>query len=106
VARFAGAHDAGIVTGEEVVVEPNIKHKIDICARADDAEWTELISRVGTLGAAQKGFLREHPPGLVRALWTHFAATRGRCGCRTASHERPECTVGLIERLLLDGEIA
>jgi hypothetical protein len=50
--------------------------------------------------------LREHPPGLVKALWMHFEATRDRCGCSTAAHERPECSVALVQRLLLEGEAA
>jgi hypothetical protein len=58
------------------------------------------------LGKDHKAYLHEHPPGLVRALWAHFDATRDRCGCTTPGHEREGCTVPLVERLLLDGEIA
>ena len=53
----------------------------------------------------QKAFLRDHPPGLVNALWAHFEATCERCGCKTPAHERPDCEVRLIERLLLEQEL-
>jgi len=56
-------------------------------------------------GRRQKAFLEDHPPGLVKALWQHFDATRGRCGCATPAHERPGCSAGLIEKLLLDEEV-
>ncbi len=87
-------------------MDREIKRKIEACARADDAEWEEIVLALKNLGKAQTAFLREHPPGLVRALWVHFEATRDRCGCATPAHERPECTVPLIERLLRDGESA
>lgn len=87
-------------------MDREITRKIDLCARADDAEWDEAVLGMQNLTKEQKIFLREHPPGLVKALWSHFDATRGRCGCTTAAHERPECSVALIERLLLDGEVA
>ena len=83
-----------------------IDRQIELCDRADDAEWEELVVLVRQLGKDQKAFLRAHPPGLVRALWLHFAATRDRCGCETAAHERAGCTVRLIERLLLEAEAA
>ncbi|HVY64157.1 MAG TPA: hypothetical protein VHH11_04970 [Gammaproteobacteria bacterium] len=87
-------------------MDREIERRIEVCARADDAEWDELVLGARNLGKAQMTFLREHPPGLVRALWLHFEATRDRCGCATTAHERPECTVPLVERLLQDGEIA
>jgi hypothetical protein len=87
-------------------MDREIKRKIDTCARADNAEWDEVVLGMRNLTKEQKTFLREHPPGLVKALWSHFDATRDRCGCTTAAHERPECSVTLVERLLLDGEIA
>lgn len=83
-----------------------IDRQIALCDRADDAEWEELVVLVRHLGKDQKAFLRAHPPGLVRALWLHFAVTRDRCGCETAAHERPGCAVRLIERLLLEAEVA
>jgi hypothetical protein len=85
-------------------MDREIKRKIELCARADDAEWEELLLAVKNLGKDQRAFLREHPPGLVEALWRHFDATRDRCGCNTTAHERPECSVALVERLLVDGE--
>jgi hypothetical protein len=87
-------------------MDREIKHKIETCERADNAEWDEVIVQARNLRAEQKTFLREHPPGLVKALWTHFDATRDRCGCSTPAHERPGCAVRLLERLLLDGEVA
>ena len=85
-------------------MDREVKRRIDLCSRADDAEWEERVLAVRNLGDDQKAFLREHPPGLVEALWKHFDATRDRCGCSLPSHERPECSVALVERLLLDGE--
>ena len=66
----------------------------------------EIVARAPGFSAPQKAFLADHPPGLVRALWQHFAQTRDRCGCRTPSHERSNCQVLLIQRLLLDEESA
>ena len=86
-------------------MDREIKRKIDACVRADNAEWDEVVLGTENLTKEQKTFLREHSPGLVKALWSHFDATRDRCGCATAAHERPECSVSLVERLLLDGDI-
>jgi hypothetical protein len=86
-------------------MDREIKHKIDLCERADAAEWEEVVALARHLTQEQKAFLREHPPGLVRALWAHFEATRDRCGCATAAHERPACTVPLVDRLLLEAEL-
>jgi hypothetical protein len=83
-----------------------IERRIELCSRADDAEWEELVVVARHLGKNQKAFMQAHPPGLVRALWLHFAATRDRCGCSTAAHERAECAVPLIERLLLEADAA
>ena len=85
-------------------MEQQIQGRIRECERADDAEWEEKVA-AERFDSGQKEFLRAHPPGLVKALWQHFVATRDRCGCRAASHERPECTVRLIERLLLEEEV-
>ena len=87
-------------------MDREIGHKIEVCERADNAEWREVVAQARELRVEQKAFLREHPPGLVKALWTHFEATRDRCGCSTPAHERPGCAVRLLERLLLDGELA
>jgi hypothetical protein len=87
-------------------MDQEVKRKIESCERADNAEWDEVVLQAGNLRAEQKTYMREHPPGLVKALWTHFDATRERCGCKTPAHEQPGCTVLLIERLLLDGELA
>jgi hypothetical protein len=81
-----------------------IDRQIELCDRADDAEWEELVVLVRHLGKDQKAFMQAHPPGLVRALWLHFAATRDRCGCKTPTHERADCAVPLIERLLLEAD--
>ncbi|HEY7671672.1 MAG TPA: hypothetical protein VIC71_05595 [Gammaproteobacteria bacterium] len=85
-------------------MEKEIRRRAELCERAQNAEWEDVIMLAKNLDADQKAFLREHRPGLVKALWSHFDATRGACGCRSATHERPECTVRLIERLLLDEE--
>lgn len=84
----------------------DIAGKIDLCDRASDAEWQEVVVLARHLGKDQKAFMQAHPPGLVRALWAHFAATRDRCGCKTAAHERADCTVPLVERLLLEADAA
>lgn len=83
-----------------------IERRVELCSRAEDAEWEELVVLARHLGREQKAFMQAHPPGLVRALWLHFAATRDRCGCQTAAHERTDCTVPLIERLLLEADAA
>jgi hypothetical protein len=87
-------------------VEREIRRKVELCERAENAEWEEVIVLAKNLDAAQRDFLREHRPGLVKALWGHFDATRGQCGCTSAAHERAGCTVRLIERLLLDEQSA
>lgn len=81
-----------------------IERRIELCSRAEDAEWEESVVLARHLGREQKAFMQAHPPGLVRALWLHYAATRDRCGCQTAAHERAACTVPLIERLLLEAD--
>ena len=85
-------------------MDREIKRKIELCERADDAEWDDVVASAKHLAQAQKAYLREHPPGLVKALWAHFDATRDRCGCDTATHERSGCTVPFIEKLLLEAE--
>lgn len=86
-------------------MDREIQRRIKLCERADDAEWEETIALASTLEANQRAFLKDHPPGLVKALWQHFDATRDRCGCATPAHERPGCSVRLIEKLLLDEEV-
>jgi hypothetical protein len=85
-------------------MEKEIRRRAELCERAQNPEWEDVIVLAKNLDAPQKAFLREHPPGLVKALWSHFAATREACGCKSPTHERPDCTVRLIERLLLDEE--
>lgn len=85
-------------------MESEIRRKVQLCQRAADAEWEEVVAIAKDLDDVQKAFLKEHTPGLVAALWKHFDATRGQCGCRSPTHERPGCTVRLIERLLLDDQ--
>jgi hypothetical protein len=87
-------------------MDTEIRHKIEVCDRAQDAEWEEIVAAISRLDKAQRSFLYEHPPGLVKALWSHFDATRGQCACTSPSHERADCTVRLIERLLLDEQSA
>jgi hypothetical protein len=85
-------------------MDSEISRRKKVCELAEDPEWDDLVLLATNLNAAQKSFLKEHPPGLVKALWSHFDATRDRCGCATTAHERPECSVRLIERLLLDAQ--
>jgi hypothetical protein len=82
-----------------------LTRRIELCSRASDAEWEEVVVLTRNLGKEQKAFMQAHPPGLVRALWQHFAATRDRCGCKTAAHERADCAVPLVERLLLEADV-
>ncbi|HLF10829.1 MAG TPA: hypothetical protein VJA26_06410 [Gammaproteobacteria bacterium] len=95
-------YDGGSRIFGALYMEQEIQRRIELCERAQNPDWEEVIVLAKHLDAAQKAFLREHRPGLVKALWNHFDATRGQCGCRSTSHERPGCTVGLIEKLLLD----
>jgi hypothetical protein len=81
-----------------------MERRRSLCERADTADWEDLVARARPFSTAQKAYLAEHPPGLVGALWQHFARTRERCGCTTAAHEQADCRVPLIERLLLDQE--
>jgi hypothetical protein len=83
-----------------------VRQKIEVCNRAQDAEWEEVVAAASGLDKPQRSFLHEHSPGLVKALWNHFDATRGQCECTSPPHERPDCTVRLIERLLLDEQSA
>ncbi|RPI61696.1 MAG: hypothetical protein EHM50_05240 [Lysobacterales bacterium] len=86
-------------------MDKEIQRRTRLCERADNPEWEEAVAVARHLDADQKAFLKDHPPGLVKALWQHFDATRDRCGCATPAHERPGCSVGLIEKLLLDEEV-
>ena len=85
-------------------MDTEIARRKKLCEQAEDPEWDETVLLARNLSAQQKAFLREHPPGLVKALWAHFDATRDRCGCDTATHERSGCTVPFIEKLLLEAE--
>jgi hypothetical protein len=86
-------------------MDKEIQRRMQLCERAVDAEWEDAVVLAPHLDANQKAFLKDHPPGLVKALWRHFDATRDRCGCATPSHERAACSVRLIEKLLLDEEV-
>lgn len=81
-----------------------IQKRIALCEQAANPDWEDVVLLAENLKAAEKDFLRAHPPGLVEALWKHFEATRDHCGCATPAHERSGCHVRLIERLLLDEE--
>jgi hypothetical protein len=83
-------------------MEREIQRRAQLCERAQNPEWEDIIALAENLDASQRAFLKEHPPGLIKALWRHFDATRGQCGCMSTTHERPGCTVRLIERLMLD----
>ena len=85
-------------------MDKEIARRKEICERAENAEWEDTIVLLRDLSPEQQAFLKAHPPGLVEALWSHFEATRDKCGCKSAAHERPGCPVGLVERLLLDQE--
>ena len=85
-------------------MDKEIKRRRQLCEQADSAEWEEVVASARNLSAPQKAFLKDHPPGLVAALWRHFEATRERCGCATPAHERAACQVRLIEKLLLGEE--
>jgi hypothetical protein len=86
-------------------MDQELERRRAVCAAADNPEWDGVVARARSLSAAQKEFLRDHPPGLVRALWAHFEATRDRCGCATPTHEGRGCQVRLIEKLLLEQEL-
>lgn len=83
-------------------MEKEIQRRSQLCERAQNPDWEDVIAFAENLDASQRAFLKEHPPGLVKALWSHFDATRDACGCKSDMHERPGCTVRLIERVLLD----
>jgi hypothetical protein len=83
-------------------MDKEIRRRAQLCERAQNPDWEDVIALAENLNASQKAFIKEHPPGLVKALWSHFDATRGQCGCKSPTHERHDCTVRLIERLLLD----
>jgi hypothetical protein len=85
-------------------MDREIARRKKLCEQAEDPEWGEAMVLARNLSAPQIAFLREHPPGLVNALWSHFEATCDKCGCTSLAHERPECSVRLIERLLVDEE--
>ena len=88
-------------------METVVRQKISVCEKALNAEWDDVVaSAADRLDDAQRAFLSEHPPGLVMALWDHFDVTREECGCTSPTHERADCTVRFIERLLLDEESA
>jgi hypothetical protein len=83
-------------------MDSEIRRRTELCENAQNPEWQDIVMLAKNLDGAQKAFLEAHPPGLVKALWNHFDATRGQCGCQSSAHERAGCTVRLIERLMLD----
>jgi hypothetical protein len=85
-------------------MENEIRRRTQLCERAQNPDWEDVVVLAKNLDEPQKAFLTSHPPGLVKALWSHFDGTRGQCGCQSPTHERPGCTVRLIERLLLDDQ--
>jgi len=85
-------------------MDTEIARRIQLCKRLRNPNWDSLIAGVKNLGEAEEAFVRLHPPGLVGALWAHFEATRDHCGCESPDHERSDCSVRLIERILLDEE--
>ena len=85
-------------------MEKEIRRRVELCERAQNPDWEDIVVLAKNLDDAQKAYLRAHRPGLVKALWSHFDATRAACGCKSPTHERAGCTVRLIERLLLDEE--
>ena len=76
-----------------------------LCDEAQNPEWNEEMQRVVGATAAQIAFVSAHRPGLIRALWSHFEATSDKCGCSNVSHENPDCSVRLIQKLLLEEEL-
>ncbi|MBN1240657.1 MAG: hypothetical protein JXB36_19300 [Gammaproteobacteria bacterium] len=87
-------------------MDGEIARRRELCELAGNPDWEDVVLLADNLQPAEKDFIRAHPPGLVEALWKHFDATRDKCGCESLSHERPDCTVRLIERLLLREESA
>ncbi len=83
-------------------MEPEIKRRKGLCRAAQTPDWNSVIARVQGVDESGREFLTAHPPGLVKALWNHYEATREACGCATPSHEKADCTVRLIDRLLSD----
>lgn len=61
-------------------MDAEIRHKIGISNQTQDAEWEEIVAAIPGLNQAMRRFLHEHPPGLVKALWNHFDATRISAG--------------------------
>lgn len=85
-------------------MDKEIKRRIELCDKARNPDWDQVVLAARHLGETEKALIRLHPPGLIRALWDHFEATRDKCGCQSPSHERKDCSVHLIERILLDEE--
>lgn len=86
------------------LMDTEIDRRTKACDAARNPEWDSVVMQAEKLGKSEKAYIRMHPPGLVGALWTHFAATRDKCGCETVGHEREDCAVRLIERILRDEE--
>lgn len=85
-------------------MDAEITRRRRACDSARNPSWETIVSGAKNLGDAEIAYMRLHPPGLVGALWSHFEATRDKCECQQATHERPDCAVRLIERILVDDE--
>lgn len=78
----------------------DITRRQELCELAVSPDWEAVVLLADTLQPTERAYMRAHPPGLVGALWRHFEATRDKCGCDSLTHERPDCTVRWVERLL------
>jgi hypothetical protein len=88
----------------QVVMDAEIERRRSLCQAAQQPDWDDVVLLARDISDEVRAYLDAHPPGLVRALWTHFDATREHCGCLLPTHERPECQVRLVERLPIDQE--
>lgn len=85
-------------------MEAEIKRRIGLCRDAQTPDWNSVIARVEKLAKNEQEYLIAHPPGLVKALWNHYEATQEACGCQSPNHEKVDCSVRLVDRLLADEE--
>ena len=83
-------------------MESELERRIGLCRDAQTPEWNSVIADAKVMDNAYRQYLIAHPPGLVKALWNHYEATREACDCETPTHEKAACTSRLIDRLLAD----
>ncbi len=83
-------------------MESEVERRMNLCREAQHPDWNGVVAVARNLEHKEREFLVAHPPGLVKALWNHYQATRDDCGCELPSHEKTSCTVMLVERLLAD----